>query len=245
MILRQALNRFVPTLSNQLGLSPQQWKAYHAIRQCRTPALGGEAHRCDNPKCRREKKHYHSCRNRQCPICRGDRARQWIEKQLGKLLPVSYFHVVFTIPQELHTVFQYNERLCYGLLFQAAAQTLQSFFARHVGAQGGFIGVLHTWTQTLLYHPHIHFIVPNGGVDQAGNWVEPKRSDGKQFLFPVKALSEVFRGKLLSALEKCYRQGKLTFPDERAEIYFRDRLNMAAAKKWNVYAKRPFAGRSR
>jgi len=244
MLLRQAFHRFVPLLSKLRKLSSEQWKAVNAILLCRTPAMGGEQHRCDNGQCGHEEKRYHSCRNRHCPICQGDRARAWIEKQVAKLLPVHYFHVVFTIPEELHTVFRYNKARCYDLLFRIGAETLQDFFAnpKHVGARGGFVGVLHTWGQLLQYHPHIHWIVPNGGVDAEGEWVVPKRADNHKFLFPVRAVSKVFRGKLLQALERLYHRGELAFPGENAEAYFRDQLNMAAAKRWSVYAKKPFAG---
>jgi len=242
MLFRRAFYRFLPLLAQCQKLSLQQWKAVSGILHCRTPALGGEVRRCDC--CGHEKKHYHSCRNRHCPVCQGERARAWIEKQVGKLLPVSYFHVVFTIPSELHLVFRYNKALAYDLLMRIGAETLQSFFAneKYVGARGGFIGVLHTWGQLLQFHPHVHWIVPNGGVDASGNWVAPKRRDGPRFLFPVKAVSLVFRGKLLDALEGCCNRGELAFPDEQARKRFREQLNQAAAQRWSVYAKKPFAG---
>lgn len=242
MLLRQAFLRFLPLLRATQKLSKEQWKAVNAILLCRTPALGGELHRCDH--CGKETKRYHSCRNRHCPVCQGERAWEWVQKQMKKLLPVPYFHVVFTVPEELHTVFRYNKRLTYDLLFRLGAETLQSFFVdpRHVGAQGGFLGVLHTWGQMLQYHPHVHWIVPSGGVDEHGNWVEPKRQDNARFLLPVLALSEVFRGKLLSALEAHYLAGELEFPNESARAYFRHQLNFSGAKRWNVYAKKPFAG---
>lgn len=241
-MFRVAIRRFLPEVRRFQKFSRQQWKAINAILLCRTPALGGELHVCR--RCAAEKKRWHSCRNRHCPICQGDAARKWIEKQKTKLLPVSYFHVVFTLPEELNLVFKYNRELLYNLFFQVCAETLQSFFGdrKYLGAKGGFFGVLHTWGQLLQFHPHIHWIVPNGGIDEAGNWVRPKRPDGDRFLFPVRAVSQVFRGKLLQKLEKLYRKGKLSFPDPQSESNFRDELNIAAAKNWNVYAKRPFAG---
>ena len=223
-------------------LSPQQWKAINSILLCRTPALGGELHGC--PKCEYRQKRYHSCRNRHCPVCQGDAARKWIEKQKDKLLPVAYFHVVFSLPEELNPVFQYNRSLLYNLFFQTGSETLQGFFEdpRHLGAKGGFFGVLHTWGQQMQFHPHIHWVVPAGGINGKGQWVKPRRPDSEKFLFPVKALSEVFRGKFLEKLEKLYAKGKLSFPDPQSETGFRDRLSMAGAKKWNIYAKAPFAG---
>lgn len=243
-MIRKVIQRFVPRVSRVRKFSRQQWKAVNAILLCRTPALGGELHACANGGCRHEEKRWHSCRNRHCPVCQGDAARKWIEAQQEKLLPVGYFHVVFTVPEELNPLFQHNRALLYDLFFKVCAETLRSFFAdpRHVGGRGGFLGVLHTWGQLLQFHPHIHWIVPNGGIDEEGRWLRPKRPDGDRFLFPVRAVSKVFRGKFLQKLERLRRQGKLRFPDPQSEVGFRDRLNMAAAKKWNVYAKRPFAG---
>lgn len=241
-MIRAIIQRFLPDVRRVQKLSRQQWKALNAILLCRTPALGGELHACG--KCSAEEKRWHSCRNRHCPVCQWDAAKKWIARQKEHLLPVSYFHVVFTLPDELNLVFKYNRKLLYDLFFQVGAETLQTFFAdeRYLGAKGGFFGVLHTWGQLLQFHPHIHWVVPNGGIDEQGRWVKPKRPDGNRFLFPVKAVSLVFRGKLLQRMEKLYRKGKLSFPDPQTECGFRDQLNMAAAKKWNVYAKRPFAG---
>lgn len=241
-MFRQIIRRFLPEVTRFRKLSAQQWKAINAILLCRTPALGGELHGCD--QCLRQEKRWHSCRDRHCPVCQGDAARKWIEKQKEKLLPVSYFHLVFTLPEELNLVFKYNRRLLYDLFFKAGAETLQSLFAdrNYLGARGGFLGVLHTWGQLLQFHPHIHWIVPNGGIDKDGQWVKPKRPDGDRFLFPVAAVSILFRGKFLGKLEKLYKKGKLRFPDPLTEADFRNQLNMAAAKHWNIYIKSPFAG---
>ena len=241
-MFRDIIRRFLPAVRRVQKLSSQQWKAVNSILLCRTRALGGELYACGN--CPAEEKRWHSCRNRHCPICQWDAAKKWIARQKEKLLPVSYFHVVFTLPEELNQVFLYNREVLYDLFFKMCAETLQTFFAdqRHVGAQGGFFGVLHTWGQRLQFHPHIHWVVPNGGLDGDGGWVQPKRPDGDRFLFPVRAVAMVFRGKLLERIEKLYRKGKLRFPDPQTELGFRDQLNMAAAKRWNIYAKRPFAG---
>lgn len=241
-MIRQVIQRFLPEVRCRRKLSRQQWKAINSILLCRTPALGGELHACR--KCGHEEKRWHSCRNRHCPVCQGDAARKWIEAQKAKLLPVGYFHVVFTLPQELNPVFQYNRSLLYDLFFKTCAETLQTFFGdpQYLGARGGFFGVLHTWGQQMQFHPHIHWVVPNGGIGKDGGWARPKRPDGERFLFPVRAVSQVFRGKFLQKLERLYRQGKLRFPDPQSETGFRDRLNMAGAKPWNVFTKRPFAG---
>lgn len=241
-MIRTVIQRFLPRVQRFRKFSTQQWKAINSILLCRTPALGGELHACD--KCGEQVERYHSCRNRNCPICQHDASKKWIAKQQANLLPVSYFHVVFTLPEELNLVFKYNRVLLYDLFFKTCAEVLQSFFAdpQYLGAKGGFFGVLHTWGQLLQFHPHIHWVVPNGGIDEQGRWVKAKRPDGDRFLFPVRAVSKVFRGAFLSKLEKLYRKGKLQFPDIQSECYFRDQLNMAAAKDWNIFAKRPFAG---
>lgn len=241
-MIRDVIHRFLPQVRRFRKFSAQQWKAINSIQLCRTPALGGKLLGCDN--CGDEVPVYHSCRNRNCPICQHDASRKWIAKQQANLLPVSYFHVVFTLPEELKLVFKYNRELLYDEFFKVGADVLHRFFAdpQYLGARGGFLGVLHTWGQLLQFHPHIHWVVPNGGIDERGQWVKPKRPDGDRFLFPVRAVSKVFRGALLSKLEKLYRKGKLKFPDPQSECYFRDQLNMAAAKDWNVFAKRPFAG---
>lgn len=242
-MFRRIFYRFAGQLAKEMKFSKQQWKAINSILLCRTPALGGELQECQ--QCQTTKIKYHSCRNRHCPVCQSDRAHKWLEKQKKNLLPVSYFHLVFTFAEELNEVFAYNKRRLYGLLFTTSAQTLQVFFRdpKHIGAQGGFLSVLHTWGQCLQYHPHLHLIVPNGGVDKDGNWVLPRKSKHQsKYLFPVKALSEVFRGKLLDALERLYKEDKLDFPSQAAREAFPEVLRQAARKRWQVYAKRPFAG---
>jgi hypothetical protein len=181
---------------------------------------------------------YNSCRDRHCPKCGGlDKAR-WVEKRKKDVLPVEYHHVVFTIPQELHPVFLANPRLSYNLLFSAAAQTLSQVAEnpKNLGARIGFTAVLHTWTQLLLYHPHVHIIVPGGGPSSTGQqWVASKPG----FFLPVHILSVVFRGKLLSGLEDAWRKGKLQPP---AGTQIIEILRAASRKNWMVYSKPPMAG---
>lgn len=241
--MRKIFYRFMGKISQTKRFSKQQWKAVNAILLCRTPALGGEVKQCE--QCNKTETKYRSCRNRHCPVCQSEQAHKWLEKQKKHLLPVSYFHVVFTFADELNEVFRYNKKLLYGLLFTTSAETMQTFFRdpKYIGGQGGFLSVLHTWGQCLPYHPHIHMIVPNGAVDALGNWLLPRKNKhAKKFLFPVKALSQVFRGKLLQALERLYRKGTLTFPSQQAHDAFPQTLRAAARKRWQVYAKRPFAG---
>jgi hypothetical protein len=219
-----------------LGLSSQQKRAVRAITSCRTAALGGHVQACES--CGHLEIRYNSCRDRHCPKCQSlDKAR-WVEARKKDVLPVEYHHVVFTIPQELHPLFLSNARLSYNLLFATVAQTLSEVAAtpKNLGAKIGFIAVLHTWTQTLLFHPHIHAIVPGGGPSTTGDrWVSAKPG----FFLSVKILSIVFRGKLLSALEEAWRAGRLGAP-QGADVSAT--LATAARKNWVVYSKPPMAG---
>jgi len=216
------------------GLSPEQRRVLQAITHCRTAALGGHRRQCE--ACGHEELSYNSCRDRHCPKCQGLDEARWIEAQQRDLLPVQYFHIVFTVPTELHSLFLTAPPVAYRLLFTAAAKTLQDVARRRLGATLGFTAVLHTWTQLLLYHPHIHCIVPGGGLDvEETRWV-PARRD---FFLPVRVLAEVFRGKLLSLLEKAVTRGTIRAgPDDD----IRRQLQHAARKKWVVYSKPPFAG---
>jgi hypothetical protein len=216
------------------GLSLGQRRVLNAIAQCRTATLGGHRRQCE--ACGHEELSYNSCRNRHCPKCQGLDEARWVEAQQRDLLPVQYFHVVFTVPTELHALFLTAPSVAYSLLFVAAAKTLEDVARRRLGATIGFTAVLHTWTQLLLYHPHIHCIVPGGGLALAApRWV-PARRD---FFLPVRVLSQVFRGKLLSLFEQALDHGKLR--GGRDEVP-RQPLKQAARKKWVVYSKPPFAG---
>ena len=216
------------------GLSPGQRRVLHAIAQCRTAALGGHRRQCE--ACGHEEISYNSCRDRHCPKCQGLDEARWVDTQKRDLLPVPYFHIVFTVPTELHPLFLTAPSVAYRLLFTAAATTLEAVASRRLGAKIGFTAVLHTWTQQLLYHPHIHCIVPGGGLDlEETRWVAARRD----FFLPVRVLAQVFRGKLLSLLEKALDQEKIRGgPDEDA----RRQLTQAARKRWVVYSKPPFAG---
>jgi hypothetical protein len=167
-----------------------------------------------------------------------------LERQQGRLLPVPYFHVVFTLASELNTVFLYNRRLLFQEFFAQSARTLQDFARnpRWLGAQLGFLGILHTWGQTLAFHPHIHYIVPQGGLDPEGRWVHPRLSDRARFLLPMGAISRVFRARLLRRLRQLYDAGRLRFPDPPTQARFLDDLRIAASRRWEVYAQAPFAG---
>ena len=218
------------------GLLPRQRRAAQAIVDCRTAAVGGHVRACD--RCGHQEISYNSCRNRHCPKCQSLERVRWQEAREQALLPVPYFHAVFTIPSELHGIFLANQRQAYGLLFEAVARTLLEVAAdpRNLGARIGFTTVLHTWTQTLLYHPHIHCIVAGGGLSADGTrWIAAR----PDFLLSVRVLSTVFRAKLLALLEEALNKGRIVVP---AGTPPKGVLRLAARRKWVVYCKAPFAG---
>ncbi|WP_285547200.1 IS91 family transposase [Dyadobacter frigoris] len=207
-------------------------KVLNAINKCRTAALGGHVDRCG--ECSHERISYNSCRNRHCPKCQTANRDRWIAARQSDLLDCKYFHVVFTLPEVLnHFCLHYPAEL-YEILFQSSKETLLAFGRdeKYLGAEMGAISILHTWGQNLMLHPHIHMIVPAGGVDQDGNW-QHTRSEGK-YLFPVKAMSAVYRGKFIERFKAFLQERGMELTAElRQELY---------AKEWIVYAKRPFGG---
>jgi ribosomal protein L37AE/L43A len=176
---------------------PSHHRAMQDIEQCRTPSLGGQLYFC--PQCQEQRYSYHSCKNRHCPKCQNDQANDWLAEQQTLRLPVTHFLVTFTLPAELRALARSNQKIIYNLLFRASAAALQQLAQdpRFVGARLGMVGVLHTWTRQLLYHPHVHYIVTGGGLTADGRW----RAARKDFLVPVKALSRIFRAKLRDALK--------------------------------------------
>ncbi len=214
-----------------------------AIASCRTPTLGAHVHQCDS--CGHQHIAYHSCRDRHCPKCQAHVSAEWFEARAADLIPVGYFHVVFTLPEELRLLALHNQKGLYDLLFQSAAETLLELARdpKHLGARIGFHAILHTWSQTLRYHPHIHCVVPGGGLaPDRSRWV-PCR---KNFFLPVRVLRDLFRGKFLHGLKHLFQRGRLQFPGQLAplaEPNAFDRLSASLRKKkWVVYAKPPFAG---
>ena len=203
-----------------------------ALQQCRTAALGGHVDGCDN--CGHLRISYNSCRNRHCPKCQNTNREKWIEKQQRNLLPVTYFHVVFTLPQEINSYCIKHPKELYNLLFQCSRETIETFAAdnKHLGAQPGTISVLHTWGQNLSLHPHVHMIVPGGGITDTGLW-QPAKSKGR-YLFPVKAMSVVFKNKFM--------QGLLLFIKNKNDVMDKTLRQMLYDKNWIVYAKQPFGG---
>ncbi len=228
-------------------LSPKQHSVMFDIEHCRTSKLGYHVNGCS--ECGHTEYAYNSCRNRHCPKCQGIFQRKWVRSRLKDLLPVPYYHVVFTLTHKIFPISLYNQKVFYDLLFDSAAQTLLLFGKdpRHLGALIGFYGILHTWGGQLWQHPHLHFIVSGGGLNSKGQWVEPKYKG--RFLFPVRAVSRVFRGKFIQGLKSAYYDGKLTFPDDynylKDSRQFESWIDTLVEQEWVVYAKKPFAGPER
>src|ERR1035437_7516768 len=241
----------LPDYARTHRLPPQHWRALRAIQACRTPALGGHLYQCS--QCEEPRFVPHSCRNRHCPTCQGAEGYAWLEHQRAALLPVPYFHLVFTLPHGLNPLIQQNQAACYRLLFAAAAATLLSFGRQQLHAQLGFTLVLHTWGRTLHDHYHVHGIVTGGGLRADGSWA----GTPAHWLFPVRALAAMFRGKFRAGLQALYRAGQLAFygraeslagPAAVAALVppgpaaFAALVATVTKTAWVVYAKRPFAG---
>jgi hypothetical protein len=213
------------------------------IAECRTAALGGHLDTCDS--CGHQRISYNSCRDRHCPKCQNAARAEWITERIEHLLPVPYFHVVFTIPDEINPLALRNKKAVFKILFTAASQSLRAIArdAKHLGAQVGFTMVLHTWGQNLLFHPHVHCVVTGGGLSSdATRWIAAR----EEYLLPVKVLGKLFRGKFLAALDQTYRDGELDLAGTTAELAdlsawrrFKDSLYQ---KNWVVFAKPPFGG---
>jgi len=224
-------------------LSLGQLKVMSAIEQCRSAALGGHLLHCEG--CGDDKVAYNSCRNRHCPKCQASAAKRWLDARQAELLPVDYYHVVFTLPAPISAIAYYNKAVIYRLLFEVAAETLTTIAAdpKHLGAQIGATLVLHTWGSALTHHPHVHGIVPGGGLSPDGQrWVACKPG----FFLPVRVLSRLFRRRFLEELGAAHRAGELQFFGEYADLAdastFAKWLAPMGKCEWVVYAKRPFAG---
>jgi hypothetical protein len=224
-------------------VSLPQMKVMSAIESCRTPALGGHVARCED--CSHTIIAYNSCRNRHCPKCQGAAARTWMEEREAELLPVPYFHVVFTLPAAIGDIAYQNKRVIYDLLLKASAETMLTIAAdrKHLGARIAITSVLHTWGSAMTHHPHVHMIVPGGGLSADGeHWIAARPS----FFLPVLVLSKLFRRLMLQKLAAVHTAGKLAFFGEDAHLTdakaFAALLAPLRRTKWFVYSKRPFAG---
>ena len=227
-------------------LTLQQLRAMRAIEVCRTATLGGHVEKCS--QCDYSRIAYNSCRNRHCPKCQNAERAKWLLDREAELLPAEYFHVVFTLPEPIARIAFYNQEVVYGILFRTAAETLLTIARdpKHLGAEIGFFAILHTWGQNLLHHPHVHCVVPGGGLNaDYDHWVACRPG----FFLPVKVLSRLFRRLFLEALEKAFGKKQLSFFSELEELKdpaaFRQYLAPLRTAEWVVYAKPPFGGAQR
>ena len=231
--------------ANRGHLSLGQLKVMSAIERCRTAALGGHVMRCENDACGYTAIAYNSCRNRHCPKCQGAAARQWMAARAAELLPVPYFHMVFTLPSPIGDIAYQNKAVIYDLLFRASAETMLTIAAdpKHLGARIGITAVLHSWGSAMTHHPHVHMIVPGGGISLDGSrWITKR----PRFLLPVRVLSKLFRRLMIEKLVAAHAAGQLTFHGAHAALVntqaFAAYLAPLKRTRWYVYAKRPLAG---
>ncbi len=239
--LGEVVRAAAPQFARSHRLPVHHWKVLRAIAACHTAALGGHQYRCTH--CGQEHFVPHSCGNRHCPSCQRLNGAAWLEQQTQHLLPIPYFHVVFTLPHDLNPLIQHNQSRLYGLLFSSATATLLEFGRNNLHATLGITAVLHTWGQNLLDHYHLHCVVTGGGLALDGqSWIGSKPS----WLFPVRALSVVFRAKFRDGLQQLFGCGQLNFPAAQPELKeprrFAHWLRRISQAQWVVYAKRPFAG---
>ncbi|MDD5095672.1 MAG: IS91 family transposase [Dehalococcoidia bacterium] len=232
-----------PAYRESHRLSRNDWRVMRAIEACRTAVLGGHKDKCDN--CGHLEISYNSCRNRHCPKCQTLRKERWIEARSKDLLPIQYFHVVFTIPSKLNRLVSINRKVMYDLLFRSVSETLMELAndPKHLGARIGAICILHTWGQNLMDHPHSHCIVTGGGLSTDGSrWVSCR----KRFFIHVEVMSALFRGKFLDHLKHCFKRGDLAFPGSISHLKepgdFEAFMRQLYQKKWVVYCKPPFGG---
>lgn len=241
MELADIFRRHADAYCQSHRLTPEQHKVLHAIQNCRTSVLGGHVDQCN--QCGATQCSYNSCRNRHCPKCESFKATRWLAARQAELLPVCYFHVVFTLPHELNNLVLYNKQKLYNLLFESAWETLKKLGKdpKRLRGEMGMLALLHTWGQTLTQHNHVHCIVPGGALQFGGKW-----KSAKKYLFPVKVMSKLFRGIFISKLRCLYQQEQLKLPDqltkELTKNHFTKLANRLMKKDWVVYAKPPFAG---
>jgi len=238
--LADILRSHIGQYHQQYPLHPTHYKAVSDIMACRTPLMGGYIEQCDT--CGAEQYQYGSCGNRHCPKCQTLAKAKWLDARVAELLPVQYFHVVFTLPHEINPVALCNKKIVCNILFKAASETLVQFGKNNLGGNMGLIGLLHTWDQRLLDHFHLHCVVPGGALSfDETDWINCP----KDYLFPVKALSKVFRAKFMEYLKAAHDQGKFQFPGNTESLGLPGGFRRLTAKLWSkdwvVYAKEPFA----
>ena len=222
------------------GFNPYSQAVLSRLSRCHTSAIGVHHYRCSNEACSHMHHQYHSCGNRHCPGCGGMKRMQWVEDRMGELLPTTYFHLVFTLPQELRSLCMGNRKPLFDLLFKAAQHTILTLSKdeKYIGGTPGIVSILHTHGQDLSFHPHIHNIVSGGGIDDAGKWIKEKRANGR-FLFPRRAMEKIYKGYFLEHLRKYIANKSLVFTSKEA---LENILSVVGQKKWNVHANAPFGG---
>lgn len=240
--IQDVFNRFYPDYEKRHTLSSDQRKAAYHIINCKTGAFGVNISVCEDCGC--ISIHYNSCRDRCCPMCQEFPKEKWVDARREDVLDAPYFHVVFTVPKELNPVIYSNQKLLYNTLYHAASDTLSELASdkKHLGANIGYICILHTWGSEMNFHPHIHSIVLGGGLDPKNHW----KDNGEKFFIPVKVISKVFRGKYLAELKQLWSDGKLEFHGAaepfKNHYVFKELLDFCYAKEWIPYCKKPFNG---
>lgn len=236
--IKPLLQRKIFGHSSAKQFNPYSQNVLRQLSFCHTARLGLHVYQCNN--CPHKHHQYHSCGNRHCPNCGGLKREQWLQDRMSELLPTSYFHIVFTLPQQLRSLVMGNRKLLFNLLFEASNHTLRTLGLdeKYLGATPGIISVLHTNGQDLTFHPHVHCIVTGGGFSKDEKWVVQKRKNGN-FLFPRRAMEKIFKGYFLEKLQLLHKKRKLQV---ESEDYFTNIIKEVAYIKWNVYAKAPFAG---
>ena len=234
--IQEILNKGLEKYEKENRVIGYKKKTIHAIKDCKTGNIGAHKYVCD--ECGYEEIAYNSCRNRHCPNCQMGKKLRWIEARKDEVLNIKYYHIVFTIPNEIYNIAYQNQNKIYKILFKASAETLQELAEdkKYLGAEIGFFSVLHTWGQNLMYHPHIHCVVTGGGLTKIGKWVEKE----EDFFIPVKVMSRVFRGKFLRYMrnEKLDFYGKIKYLENPA--IYNDLIQELYKKEWIVYCKEPF-----
>ncbi len=240
--IQDVFRKFYHIFRGNSSVSAQQAKAASDIMRCKTADLGGRINKCE--ECGHVAVHYNSCRNRHCPMCQGIVKAVWVDKRSRDIINAPYFHVVFTVPKQLHSLIYQNQEHMYKVMYKAVAETLSELCwdKKYLGAQVGFFCVLHTWGQDLHYHPHIHVVILAGGLTKQKQW----RNSSKKFFIPVKVLSKKFRGKCMYYVKQCYRQNQLNFFGSAKQYQdpkaFQGLVDQCYAKGWYTYTKRTFSG---
>lgn len=218
-------------------------RVLHQLSICKTSELGYHLMQCDNGECNNIRYLYHGCRNRHCPHCGFMKKEEWIDARLNELMPVPYYHLVFTVPHHLNSIFLGNRKKMYNLLFESVHYVINKFSSdkKFMGAKCGIISVLHTWGQQLSFHPHIHSIVSGGGIDYSGNWITKSRSSNSYYLFPAKAIQLVFRGYFIDRLSELIHMKEVVLP---TGYNWQRTKSIIHTKQWIVHAKKPFGGPS-